>query len=161
MTEEEWEAVYSQFEGLYDDREALLDAVTDATLQALRVPVKLLGYQYIFLGARYILSRPSNEHPSMLKDIYPHVSERVHSNRVMVERAMHYAIVSAWKRADPDVMYSYLGLRGRDLKNPPTNVEFLYLIAERVRLIVGDPEGEERYQQMKREAERRFGLVFH
>ena len=38
MTEEEWEAVYSQFEGLYDDREALLDAVTDATLQALRVP---------------------------------------------------------------------------------------------------------------------------
>ena len=77
MTEEEWEAVYSQFEGLYDDREALLDAVTDATLQALRVPVKLLGYQYIFLGARYILSRPSNEHPSMLKDIYPATAEEI------------------------------------------------------------------------------------
>ena len=160
MTDEEREAVYAQFADLQDDREALLDAVTDATLHALRVPVKLLGYQYIFLGARYILSRPSNEHPTMLKEIYPYVAVRVSSNRVMVERAMHYAISCAWKRADPDIMYSYLGLRGRDLKNPPTNVEFLYLIAERVRLIVGDPEGEERYQRMKREAERRFGLVF-
>ncbi|MBQ6077561.1 MAG: sporulation initiation factor Spo0A C-terminal domain-containing protein [Clostridia bacterium] len=160
MTDEEREAVYAQFADLQDDREALLDAVTDATLHALRVPVKLLGYQYIFLGARYILSRPSNEHPTMLKEIYPYVAVRVSSNRVMVERAMHYAICCAWKRADPDIMYSYLGLRGRDLKNPPTNVEFLYLIAERVRLIVGDPEGEERYQRMKREAERRFGLVF-
>lgn len=160
MTVEEWEEVYAQFEDLYDDREALLDAVTDATLHALRVPVKLLGYQYLFLGARYILSRPSNEHPKMLKDIYPYIAGCVNSNRPMIERAMHYAISCAWKRADPDVMYSYLGLRGRDLKNPPTNVEFLYLIAERVRLIVGDPEGEERFMQMLHRAEERFGIVF-
>ncbi len=161
MTDEEWEQVYSQFEGLYDDREALLDAVTDATLQALRVPLKLLGYRYLFLGVRYILSKPSHIHPSMLGEIYPYVASTVHSNRAMVERAMHYAICCAWKRADPDVMYSYLGLRGKDLKNPPTNVEFLYLIAERVRLIVGDPEGEERYQRIMQEMERRFGVVFH
>lgn len=161
MTDEELIAVYSQFEDLYDDREALLDAVTDAALHALRVPVKLLGYQYIFLGARYILSRPSNEHPKMLQEIYPYVASCAQTNRAMVERAMHYAITCAWKRADPDVMYSYLGLRGRDLRNPPTNVEFLYLIAERVRLIVGDPEGEERYQKMLRIAEERYGIVFH
>lgn len=161
MTDEEWERVYAQFDGLYDDREALLDAVTDSTLQALRVPIKLLGYRYLFLGARFILSKPSNQHPSMLRDIYPYVAETVHSNRAMVERAMHYAIGCAWKRADPDVMYSYLGLRGKDLKNPPTNVEFLYLIAERVRLIVGDPEGEERLERMKAYMTERFGVVFH
>ena len=161
MTDEEWEAVYAQFEGLYDDREALVDAVTDATLHALRVPVKLLGYRYLFLGARFILSRPSNEHPKMLRDIYPYIAEKAQTNRVMAERAMRYAICCAWKRADPEVLYSYLGLRGRDLRNPPTNVEFLYLIAERVRLIAGDPEGEERFQAMLLDAQERFGFVFH
>ena len=161
MTTEQWEEIYAKYEWLSDNREAFLDALTDATLHALRVPVKLLGYRYLFLGVRFILSKPSNEHPKMLRDIYPYISEQAHTNRVMADRAMRYAVDCAWKRADPDVLYSYLGLRGKDLRNSPTNIEFLYLVAERVRLIAGDPEGEERFQRMRREAERRFGIVCH
>ena len=161
MTAEEAERLYRMYSERYPDREELLDAVTDATLDTLRTPRKLLGYRYLFLAVRYILSRPSGTHPGMLTEIYPHVAKCTGTSRVMAERAMHYAIGCAWKRADPDVLFSYLGQRGADLKNPPTNVEFIYLVAERVRLIVGDPEEEERFMRMLSEAQRRFGLRNH
>lgn len=161
MTIAEAERLYRKFSDRYPDREELLDAVTDATLDTLRTPRKLLGYRYLFLAIRYVLSRPTGAHPGMMTEIYPHVAKCTGTSCVMAERAMHYAIGCAWKRADPDVLYSYLGLRGADLKNPPTNVEFIYLVAERVRLIVGDPEEEERFDRMLSEARRRFDLRNH
>ena len=156
MTLSETEKLYAAYSERYPDREEMIDAVTDATLDALRVPRKLLGYGYLFLAVRYLLSRPSGEHPGMLKDVYPYVAKQTGTSRVMAERAMHYAIIRAWKLAPPDVLLSYLGLRGADLKNPPTNVEFVYLAAERVRLIVGDPEGEAHFLRMLDALERRF-----
>ena len=145
MTLSEVEHLERVFSERYPDREEMIDAVTDAVLETLRVPRKLLGFGYLFLAVRYLLSRPSYEHPSMLHAVYPYVAENAGTGCVMAERAMRYAIAKAWKLAPPDVLINYLGLRGADLKNPPTNVEFVYLVAERVRLIVGDPEGEERF----------------
>ena len=63
----------------------------------------------------------------------------------------HTPIEKAWKRADPAVLYSYLGLRGKRLNDPPGNIEFVYLVAERVRLIIGDPMWEEYYQRIAAE----------
>lgn len=146
-----------RFHCAYRDPDALLDAVINATLRALCVPANLLGYRYLFLAVRYIRKTPQDRRLNMLRDIYPHVAELTETNPAMAERAMRYAISCAWKRADPEVLFSYLGLRGRDLKNAPTNVEFLYLVAERVRLITGDPEDEKRFQLLMAEARRRFG----
>ena len=146
-----------RFHSAYRDPDALLDAVINATLRALCVPANLLGYRYLFLAVRYIRKTPQQTRLNMLRDIYPHVAALTETNPVMVERAMRYAISCAWKRADQNVLYSYLGLRGRDLKNAPTNVEFLYLVAERVRLITGDPEDEARFQRLMEEAHERFG----
>ena len=159
MKLEETERLYEKFSAAYPDREDLLDAVTDATLDALRVPRKLLGYRYLFLAVRYILSGSDDPHPGMLAKVYPYVARCTGTSRVMAERAMHYAIGCAWKRADPEVLVSYLGLRGADRSDPPTNVEFIYLVAERVRLIAGDPAGEERLLRMIAEAERRFAVL--
>lgn len=144
MTSEKTKRPEREYSERCPDREEMIDAVTDAVLETLCVPRKLIGFGYLFLAARYILSRPSYEHPSMLHEIYPYVAQNVGTSRVMVERAMRYAIAKAWKLAPPDVLVNYLGLRGADLKNPPTNVEYVYLVAERVRLIVGDPEGDQR-----------------
>lgn len=146
-----------RFHSRYRDPDALLDAVINATLCALCVPANLLGYRYLFLAVRYIRKTPQERRLNMLRDIYPHVADLTGTNPAMAERAMRYAISCAWKRADPEVLYSYLGLRGRDLKNAPTNVEFLYLVAERVRLITGDPEDEERFMRLMEEARKRFG----
>ena len=146
-----------RFHSRYRDPDALLDAVITATLCALCVPANLLGYRYLFLAVRYIRKTPQERRLNMLRDIYPYVADLTGTNPAMAERAMRYAISCAWKRADPEVLYSYLGLRGRDLKNAPTNVEFLYLVAERVRLITGDPEDEERFMRLMEEARKRFG----
>lgn len=145
-----------RFHSRYRDPDALLDAVINATLCALCVPANLLGYRYLFLAVRYI-RKTQERRLNMLRDIYPYVADLTGTNPAMAERAMRYAISCAWKRADPEVLYSYLGLRGRDLKNAPTNVEFLYLVAERVRLITGDPENEERFMRLMEEARKRFG----
>ena len=156
MTLAETERLYREYSERYPDREEMIDAVTDAALDALCVPRKLLGFTYLFLAVRYLLSRPSYEHPGMLHEVYPYVAQQAGIGCVMAERAMRYAIAKAWKLAPPDVLTSYLGLRGADLGNPPTNVEFVYLVAERVRLIVGDPEGEARFLEMLDALDRRF-----
>ena len=156
MMLEDTERLYARLVSEQTDRETLLDAMTDATLDALRVPRRLLGFHYLFLAVRFILSEPSYSRPGMLAKVYPYVAKCTGTSRVMAERAMHYAIGCAWKRAEPNVLTSYLGLRGADRNDPPTNVEFVYLVAERVRLIVGDPDSEARFLRMLSEAERRF-----
>lgn len=161
MTPEETERLRRMYTHTGMNREEMLDAVTDATLEALRVPRKLLGYRYLFLAVRYLLSLPHHAHPGMLTEVYPYVAKLSGTSRVMAERAMHYAIGCAWKRAEREVLHSYLGARGVDTQNPPTNVEFVYLVAERVRLIVGDPEEEERFLCMLTELERRVAAANH
>ena len=84
MTEKERRSVQN---GRDPDREALLDEVTDATLHTLRMPRKLLGYRYLFLAIRYVLSKPSDAHPNMLKEIYPHVANAAGTSRVMASAA--------------------------------------------------------------------------
>ena len=138
------------------DREAMIDAVTDAALDALKVPRNLLGYGYLFLAVRYLVRRTDTAHVSMLRELYPYIAKKTGTGHVMVERAMRYAIARAWKQADPDVLYAYLGMRGTELQTPPTNVEFVYIVAERVRLIVGDPAEAERTMRLFRNASR-FG----
>lgn len=120
------------------ESDALLDAVTDAALESLCVPRRLLGYGYLFVAVRYLASCPYYAHPSMLKDVYPHVARCAGTGRVMAERAIRYAIERAWRDAPETVRASYIGQCGAQLQAPPTNAEFIYMVAERVRLICGE-----------------------
>lgn len=151
MTDEEFYAITDKLYAMYDNNDALLNAAINVTLQALAVPAQLLGYRYIFLAVRYIRTLPAGYRAALVKEIYPYVAEQMETNPAMVERSMRYAIAKAWSRADPDTLVSYVGLRGKNLRYPPTNAEFLYLVAERVRLFIGDPTGEARYQRILRE----------
>jgi len=151
MTDEEFYAVTDKLYAMYDNMDALLNAAINVTLQALAVPAQLLGYRYLFLAVRYIRTRPAGSHPAVSKEIYPYVASQMETNPAMVERSIRYAIAKGWSRADPDTLYSYIGLRGKNLRYPPTNGEYIYLVAERVRLFIGDPTGEARYQRILRE----------
>ena len=143
MNIEEMEQMENQMRSVYADPEVLQNAMINAVMRALSVPVKLLGYRYIFLAVRFILTRPQKLRPETKKDLYPFIEESMHTTKPMIMRTMHYAIEQAWERADPDVLFSYFGLRSRNRKVPPLNLEYTYLIAERVRLIVGDSLREE------------------
>lgn len=140
----------------YSNPDVLLDATINAVMRALCVPAKLLGYRYIFLAVRFIRTRPPLQRSTAKKDLYPYIEKCMNTTKPMIMRTMHYAIERAWKRADPEVLYSYLGLRGKNLKDAPGNLEFVYLIAERVRLIIGDPAWEEHYQRVIAEAKQLY-----
>ena len=143
----------------YSDPDALLDATINAVMRALCVPAKLLGYRYIFLAVRFIRTRPPLLRNTTKKELYPYIERCMNTTKPMIMRTMHYAIERAWKRADPDVLYSYLGLRGKKLNEAPGNIEYVYLIAERVRLILGDPEWEEHYQRVMAEARKTYSWL--
>ena len=151
MTLDEMHEMEDALRARYSDPDALLDATINAVMRALCVPAKLLGYRYIFLAVRFIRTRPPLLRSTTKKELYPYIEKCMNTTKPMIMRTMHYAIERAWKRADPDVLYNYLGLRGKNLKDPPGNLEYVYLIAERVRLIIGDPEWEEHYQRVMAE----------
>lgn len=159
MTLEEMDSLEAELRSVYTDQDALLDATINTIMRTLGVSAKLLGYRYIFLAVRFIRTRPPKLRSTTKHEIYPYIEQCMHTTTPMIKRTMHYAITHAWKRADPDVLYSYLGLRGKNLKDPPTNMEFVYLVAERVRLIIGDPLWEEHYQRVMAEMRKRFAWL--
>lgn len=159
MTLEEMQEMEDALRAKYEDQDELLDATINAVMRALCVPAKLLGYRYIFLAARFIRTRPPELRSTTKKELYPYIEKCMNTTTPMIRRTMHYAIERAWKRADPAVLYSYLGLRGKNLKDPPGNIEFVYLVAERVRLIIGDPMWEAHYQRVMAEARKKYAWL--
>ncbi len=156
MTMEEMQEMEDALRSVYHDQDALLNGTINAVMHALCVPAKLLGYRYIFLAVRFIRTRPPKLRSTTKKELYPYIEQCMHTTKPMIMRTMHYAIEQAWERADPDVLYSYLGLRGKNRKDPPSNLEFVYLIAERVRLIIGDPLWEEHYQRVLADMRKKY-----
>ena len=156
MTMEEMQEMEDALRSVYHDYDALLNGTINAVMHALCVPAKLLGYRYIFLAVRFIRTRPPKLRSTTKKELYPYIEQCMNTTKPMIMRTMHYAIEQAWERADPDVLYSYLGLRGKNRKDPPSNLEFVYLIAERVRLIIGDPLWEEHYQRVLKEIRKKY-----
>ena len=155
----EMEQMEESLRSVYSDPDTLLNATINTIMRALGVSAKHLGYRYIFLAVRFIRTRPPKLRSTTKHELYPFIEQSMNTTKPMIMRTMHYAIVHAWNRADPEILYSYLGLRGKNLKNPPTNLEFIYLVAERVRLIIGDPMWEEHYQSVMAEARKRYSWL--
>ena len=156
MTIAEMTQMEQELRSIYPDEDTLLNATINAVMRALCVPAKLLGYRYIFLAVRFLRTRPPELRATAKSELYPYIEQCMNTTKPMIMRTMHYAIERAWKRADPEVLYSYLGLRGKNLKDAPGNLEFVYLIAERVRLSIGDPAWEEHYQRVSAEAKQLY-----
>ncbi len=159
MTLEEMERMEAELRSRYRDPDALLNATINTIMRTLCVSAKLLGYRYIFLAVRFIRTRPPELRSTTKKELYPYIESCMNTTKPMIMRTMHYAIEQAWKRADPEILYSYLGLRGKNLKEPPSNIEFVFLVAERVRLIIGDPQWEEHYERILAEARKRYPWI--
>ena len=112
--------------------------LASACLHALHVQMHLLGYRYLQKAVTQISEA---EHPmqlSMMHDIYPDVAVVYGSTPMMVNRAIRHAIDSAWKHGATDVQRSYFGYAASDKKGVPTNVEFIYAVVERIRLLKGE-----------------------
>lgn len=117
--------------------DAMMQKLTESCLTALSVPGHLLGYRYLCESVQQV-NRAKNAYAlSMTKDIYPAVGRAFDSSPIMASRAMRHAIERAWRYGDRDVQRSYFGYAASDKRGMPTNMEFVYAVRERTRLLGG------------------------
>ena len=112
--------------------------LTASCLAALAVPAHLLGYRYLLRVVTLIREQVHPLQCAIMQDIYPKVAEEYGSTPMMVNRAIRHAIDSAWKHGDAAVQRSYFGYSVIDKKGIPTNVEFIFAVYERTRLLRGE-----------------------
>ncbi len=129
-------------QGLSCEWKQMAGGAINAVMRVLRVPTALLGYRYIFYAAYLFVTGDPRERQSIQRTLYTRIGTAMDTTRPMIARSMQYAIAQAWRTADPEVLRAYTGGRQVSPKDPPGNLEFVSMIAERVRLIVGDPYGE-------------------
>lgn len=132
----------------FDD--AWIALQTDACLRAIGMPPHLLGYRYMREAARFLVRCWTPMHLSMMRDVYPAVARVEETSPVMVDRAMKHAVEVAWRRGNVLMQQVYFGYSSVDKKGMPTNAEWLYAIADRVRILLCDTRGKDRFTQMLR-----------
>lgn len=117
--------------------DATLQRLTESCLAALSVPGHLLGHRYLCESV-YQVHRAENAYAlSMTSDVYPALGRAFDSTPIMTSRAMRHAIDRAWRHGDRDVQRSYFGYAASDKRGMPTNMEFVYAVRERTRLLQG------------------------
>ncbi|MDD3401202.1 MAG: sporulation initiation factor Spo0A C-terminal domain-containing protein [Eubacteriales bacterium] len=107
--------------------------VTDCLIE-LGIPAHLLGYHTLREGIKIIVCAKSRVKLSIVKHIYQSIAEQFNSNVSAVEHSMRHAIDSAWTRADINVLQDYFGYTFNEMHATPSNSQFMFMVAERVRM---------------------------
>ena len=106
--------------------------VTDV-LHEIGIPAHIKGYQFL----RYAIMLAVDHLDvinSVTKELYPTVASNFKTTSSRVERAIRHAIEIAWDRGDTDVLNSIFGYTIANSKGKPTNLEFIAMIADKLRL---------------------------
>lgn len=104
------------------------------TIQKLGISANLLGFQYIKCGVELLLLDDKNRsHGSMTNYIYPTIADKYNSTPSRVERAIRHAIEVCMSRGDTDTINSIFDGAYSPITGKPTNMEFLYTIATRLK----------------------------
>lgn len=103
------------------------------------IPPHMSGYQYIREAIMMTVNN-SKVFSSITRVLYPAVAEKYSSSSQKVERAIRNAIESAWERGNPDSINTLFGYTVNYSKGKPTNSEFIAMIADKVRINMGQSE---------------------
>jgi len=123
-------------------------------LQGVGMPPHLLGYRYIKYGGLVMAQQPNPMQMSMMRQIYPLIANHEHTTPIMVDRTMRHAIDVAWRKGSPKRIASYFGYCALDKKGMPTNAEFLHVLVEKMRLLLGVP-AQARFWEVLQQIDRR------
>lgn len=112
----------------------LMDRKISECIRAVGVPVHLKGYYYLRDAIRMYALFKNPVELCITTDIYPAVAKLYNTRATLVEHAMRNAIEIAWTRGNLNVIFDYFGYTVNDHKGKPSNLEFVAMIAERVRM---------------------------
>ena len=108
-------------------------AVAEALLDRLNVPRRLKGRACMACAAAALSCSPRLG-LSLAYGLYPYVAAQCHTTPRAAERAIRTAVESTWLGGDLNGIQSLFGFSVDAEKGKPTNAEFLFMLAEHVRL---------------------------
>lgn len=117
-------------------RKSLELIVTDA-IHEMGIPAHVKGYQYVREAIMHTVTNMDSL-SSVTKILYPDIAKKYGTTASRVERAIRHAIEIAWSRGDLDVIHKIFGYTISNERGKPTNSEFIAMIADKIRLSLGD-----------------------
>jgi two-component system response regulator (stage 0 sporulation protein A) len=109
----------------------LLECEVTNLLRDSNIPAHMLGYRYL-REAVIALVKLENKRESFKESVYPVVAEMFGTSVGKVERSIRNAIDKAWLHNSEDEVDLLLGYSDGDVKNKPTNTQFISLMTEKV-----------------------------
>lgn len=109
-----------------------LELVVRKMLLDLGVPDHLLGHRYLVTALTIAVQDPDTI-VYITNSLYPAVAEKHDTTGSRVERAIRHAVEVSFSRMDYEVMTRCFGNTINDLKDRPTNSEFIARIANEVK----------------------------
>jgi two-component system, response regulator, stage 0 sporulation protein A len=110
-----------------------LELEVSRIIQSLNIPPHFKGYSYL-RDAIILASQDPALINKVTKDLYPLIAEQHHTTMNRVERAMRFAIETAWNKGDVQTLHNLFGYCVDDKKGKPTNASFIAKISDKMRL---------------------------
>lgn len=107
-----------------------IEMIVTECVRIAEVPAHLRGYRYLRQGITLAVENPDIL-CSVSKGLYPAIAELYQTTPICVERAIHNALVSAWKRRGVEHLYQYLNIpMNQSIQKAPSNTEFIATVAD-------------------------------
>ena len=110
-----------------------VETVVTSLILEVGITAKIKGYDYLREAIKLVLE-DANLANSIVKQLYPSVAKIFNTSASRVERAMRYAIETAWDRGDAETLNRIFGFTINQAKGKPTNSEFIAMISDKLRL---------------------------
>ena len=110
-----------------------LEEIVTKYLKDMGIPAKLKGYSYIRTAIMMTIQNPELV-SAVTKRLYPEIAAQYKTTSSRVERAIRHAIEVTFQRGNSEFLYGIFGNTISDVKDRPTNSEFIALLADEIRL---------------------------
>ena len=111
--------------------------ITNA-LKNMGMPAHIMGYRYIRHAIKLCV-RDQSYLSGITKRLYPAVAKEFGTSPHRAERAIRHAIETAWSRGNQQYLDEIFGRTLKRAGEKPPNSEFIAMIADIIRLSMGDP----------------------
>ncbi len=110
-----------------------LDKEVSNIIQTLGIPTHFKGYSYLEAAIIMTVQEPGLINEVTTK-LYPFIARHFNTSVQRVERAMRFAIETAWNKGNVQILHDLFGYCIDDQKGKPTNASFIAKISDKIRL---------------------------
>lgn len=111
--------------------------IITSILHEIGVPAHIKGYTYMRDAIKMVINEPDLL-GAITKELYPNIAQKYTTTPSRVERAIRHAIEVAWTRGRVETIDQIFGYTIDQNKGKPTNSEFIAMVADKIRMQVGE-----------------------